>query len=420
MLLWGVWDKDMAHRTFYYIRIGLYGSVLVLCKSVGMEWALFAGIFMLIVYRTRKRGERFDTASVYETDIYHALFAMLSWVISIGSWMVFCLINRRVASLTNDGVQMVKAKNVQLAYFAKEKSLAFLEGFALYPMHTDKTWLLDLPVLAMIVIFIVAVIFMGKKEVITKGVKRQLLFFIVFTALVAYGIIYIGHLTIFAAETQYSTGQVMAISISRYGSPFVLGTMLLIMGIGLDSVERFDGGRPVTDKVVRGQMQTGTLKRLRFVYILYAVFILVTCDWVGVYNGLAGYRENVSEAIADRKAMIDTKEQDFLDALQYEELVAKRVLYLKDANDLRWVHNAYINYEAAPIAVVYNKISADTGADEMSRILTSSHARYVYAEPVDGTLQILKDLCDDEFEFGRLYRIKPDGRLELYYETADK
>ena len=98
-------------------------------------------------------------------------------------------------------------------------------------MHTNKTGALDLPVLFIFIVFIVALIIYRKRDTISRYEYKNLLGYVIVTAVVSYGIIFLGHITVFSMETQYSTGQVMAISISRYGAPFVLGTLILLMGI---------------------------------------------------------------------------------------------------------------------------------------------------------------------------------------------
>lgn len=421
MLLLTIWNLDTEHIKFYAFKLGILGSVLVLCKTVGMEWAVMAAVFMFLCFLYRRRGEKFNQASLLDRNIRYSIMVFGSWGLAIGSWMIFCLINRRVANLTSGGIKMVKSGQVNLLYYAQEKVPAFLEGFAIHPMHTDKTWGIDLPALGIFAIFIVLICIMKKLGLIDKEFKKSLLWFTILTAVVAYGIILIGHLTIFAAETQYETGQVMAISISRYGAPYVLGTMILLLGICINSIEKYDGGRPVADSIVKEHLLAGNLKQTRMLYVLIAVFILGTCDYGACVEGLFSYRDNVSEKAMERASMIDDEASDFLAMIENnDELVGKRVLYIRDAADTRWVHNAYINNEAAPVAVVYGSVSGESTLEDVQNIILASHARYLYVDDIEDVGEAFKMICDGDYSNRTLYRILSEYRIEEFYETMDE
>lgn len=420
-LLFTIWDIDQEHIRFYSVKLGITGAVLVLCKTIGMQWAVMAAVFMFICFRYRRKGEKFNQASLLDQNIRYAVLIFISWGVAIGSWMIFCLLNRRVANLTSGGIQMVKSGQFSLTYYAKEKVPLFLEGLALHPMHTDKTWAIDLPVAGIIAIFFLVIWIMKKNNLIEKGFGKCLNWYVVLSAIVTYGIILIGHLTIFATETHYDSGQVMAISISRYGAPFVIGIMILLLGIIIKNVVKYDGERPVTDSIVKDQLMAGNQKQIRILYAVVAIFIIITSDFGACYRGIVSYRNDLANKRAEREAMIDEEAADFISTIYgNDELRGKRVLYIRDGANIRWVHNAYINNEAVPVAVVYGSVTAESSLEDVQNIINASHAKYLYVDDIEGVEDIFQLISDGEFSNKTLFRILSAERLEEFYETMDE
>lgn len=419
LLLWAILGRKNEQTHFAYVRIALYGCVLVLCKTIGVLWGVFAFAFLLMCLRESKKRERYDSESLLSADLKYIISAVGAWAVTIGSWWISCLLKRRIAKLTTTGVQFAASGNFHIVENAKEKFPIFAQGLALYPMHTNNTGALDLPVLFICIIFIVALVIYMKKDIISKDSFKRLLTYIIITGVICYGVVFLGHVSIFSMETQYSTGQVMAISISRYGSPFVIGTMILLMGIWISSIERFDGGRPVAEHSVRESERSTTLKSLIIMYACFALFILLTCDYMGVYNGLKGYKASLEESKRAFEDMTDIA-RDFERALSAsDEFKGKRCLYLVNTDNYSWVKNAYINHEVAPVAVVYNEISSEMGSEQIRQILYASHASYLYVDSFEGVADIMNPLCTEAYEEGEMYNINSDGTISKYFVTVE-
>lgn len=420
-LLWAIWSRRKEQTLFAYSKIALYGCTMLLCKTIGVMWGLFAFAFLLLCLRENKKRERFDAESLLSTDLKYIIFAISSWAVAFGSWGVSCLAKRRIAKLTTSGVQMAAAGNLHIIDNIKEKLPVFVQGMALHPMHTNKTGALNLPALFIFIVFIAVLVIYRKRDILSEYVFKRLLSYVIITAVISYGIIFLGHITVFSMETQYSTGQVMAISISRYGSPFVLGTMILLMGIWISSIERFDGGRPVAEHNVRERERNSTLKSLILMYVGFALFILLTCDYMGVYNGIWGYRSTLEDS---KKAISDmiSDGKEFRQAVSgNDEFNGKRILYLQDAENSSWVKNSYISHDIAPVAAVYETISVEMGSEQIRQILFSSHAAYLYADSIEGIGEVLNPLCtEQQYEEGVVYNINSDGTISKYFVTVEQ
>lgn len=394
--LWAAYDNKEHSEAFYFIRMALYLSVLVLTKSVGIEWAFFGAVFFLLLY-----GKRLKEQGMMPGQKWKPVFWMgMACLFTEGSWLLFCLMNRRVAKLTGAGVRMALGGEFTLPDNTLIKMGHFLRGFAFHPMHIERTWGIDLSSLALLVLIIATVVFFYRAKIFEAWECRRILIFVVLTAFAAYGIIFLGHLTIFAGELQYLDDMVMAKSIARYGAPFSVGLLYLLMGV-------------VTAR-----------KNKTAVYGACLAFILLTTSLPGAYQTLYGYRETLAENLTGRADMIEADAQIFLEKagrLKKEkadgEIFEKRTLYLRDDHVIHWIKDTYISYEASPIPVVYGGIATDTMTQaDMEKRIRESHAKYLYADTVEGNPDALfaDMLAGEPFEYETFYEIiDTDGALRL-------
>lgn len=394
--LWAAYDDKGHKEGFYFTRMTLYLCVLVLTKSVGIEWAFFGVVFFLLLYIKRLKEQKISFKIKWKP-----VFGMcMACLLTEGSWLMFCLLNRRVAKLTGAGVKIALSGDFTLPDNTMIKMGHFLRGFAYYPMHMDNTWGMDLSSLAVFVLVIAVVVLFWKMQILQKWETRRMLLFIVVTALAAYGIIFLGHITIFAGELQYLDDAIMARSIARYGAPFSVGLIYLLMGIYIFSEKK--------SRVPA--------------YAVCLAFVLFTTSLPGAYQTLYGYRETLQEDIAGRDSMVEADAHTFIEkanALKEKDgaLFKTRTLYLRDDKTIHWIKDTYISYAASPIPVVYGGIATDTmiEADMVQRI-NESHAKYLYADKVEGNPGALFSgmLDGEDFEYETFYKIaEENGALRL-------
>ncbi len=375
-LLLTIMDSEEHGDLYYFGSIGLYTSVLLLTKSVGFEWAAFA----LVFYALFGRRSRKIFASVFTAAAF------------ISSWLLFCLINRRVAKLTGAGIKMATSGNYVPPENTADKLSYFFEGFWLLPMHADHNITIDLSTGAAVVLIFLLVFVLFKKGILERKEFRKLLVFLAISGALAYGIVFAAHITIFQTEDQYLDAYAMAVSISRYCAPFALGSLYLVMGIMLD--------RAGTSSAV---VKCGAALSVCL------LLIFLTADYSGVYRYLVGYRDSVSENEKYVSDMVGEDGRLIVESVSDEEYWGKRVLVLRDGHTYYWVHNTYISKEASPTALVYDGFLTEQDTkDTILQKLKDSHAKYFYVEDNEGISYELfsQVLGDEKFEPGKVYKIE--------------
>lgn len=394
-----VLDEKGHEKSFYYLRLALYLSVLVLIKSVGFLWAAF-GLAFLWIYRFRKgNGEWRRLAAV-----------TLAPALSGGSWLLFCLIMRRVAKLTGSALS-IAAGNLPLFLPGVRNQLvkAFLEAFAVWPLHRGKTWGIDLSALALFVLICIVIAVFGRCRLLEKGEALLLGIFLPVSGFIFYGINLVSHLTIFAAETQYLEPFAMVSSIERYGAPFTIGSLYLLAFVLLErrenAVPRFLCGRGIEH-----------IWRRYGAALFCLLFVILTANWPEVWRAVYGYRAELEEEKRAREEMISLESADFLKMLDgLEAGRGMRILYLRDAAADQWVKNSYVAFEASPFSLMFGGVNGETmNSRDVRDAMTASHAGYLYADDLpEKSLELFAPYAE-AFQPHTLYRISTEnGEIRL-------
>ncbi|MGN1179628.1 MAG: hypothetical protein ACI4SD_00335 [Suilimivivens sp.] len=394
--LTSVVDRQEHGERFYYGRLTLFLMVLVLCKNVGFLWVAF-GLLFLYGYHG------FVLKRFHKGMIAVTVFPVLTE----GSWLLFCLLNRRVAKLTGAAVQMATG-SMNVPEVQKEMINAYFTAFFRYPLHRWSTFAIDLSPLLLYLLLLLFVFLLYKRG---KIERRQGVFagiFLAVSGVCFYAINLLCHLTIFAVETQYLEPFGMVSSIERYGAPFTVGGLYLTADLAMRKK-----GKAAVEADGFWRTYGGILVCLAFVFL--------TADYNSAYRGLIGYRSEVSENRQDAEAMIDEAAAVFLEKTGGGQAgYHGRVLYLRDSSDVSWVRNTYISFYAAPVSVMYGNVSAKemTGEDIVQAIL-DAHAGYLYADEIENGRKLFEALTEDgTFEYGCLYRVVAEnGTVSL--EKAD-
>ena len=382
-------DAASRSRIFSNLRIALYLGVLVLVKSVGFLWAAFALVF---VWFWRLHG-----AADKKKEIRQLLCITALPAVSGGSWMLFCLLMKRVAKLTGAAVSMASGNLPILLEGTIQKLLhAYAEAFAARALHRDGFSWIGVSALALFVIFLIGIAWLYRRKLLTKTERNFLFVYVPLTGIVFYGINLVSHLTIFATETQYLEATGMIASIERYSAPFTVGTLYLLFGIFLERSPRLWG------KISP--------------YAALAAAVLLCANWGAVYDGMIGYRQRLDDDLQARSNMITEASEEFLEKMSKQDVGSgMRVLYLKNVQDAaQWVRNTYISFEASPVSVLFGGIGEDTTSGQVWELVQASHAGYLYADETDEALKELFAPYTEEFVWETLYRIQiNDGTLIL-------
>ncbi len=388
-LLCAIWDREGHTNIFYFGRIAVYTSVLFLTKSVGIEWAVFALIFWFLLYK--------KDFGIFKAAVPAALF--------YGSWLLFCLINRRVAKVTGLGIKMATGSYAVPAN-AMDKARYFFLGLWTMPMHADHNITFDLPIGGMFIVILAALVLLIKKGAFKKGEAKAVSVFFGLTFVVTYGLIFVAHVSLFQSEDQYLDAFAMTNSIARYGAPFILGCMYLLIMAALKWAVAGEGS---TGKIKAGNGLLGS-SYFGVVYSVIVIFILLTADYTGTAYGLHGYRATVADKAKYNSDMIDEGAAHFLETIDgREELWGHRVLNIRSSSFNHWVHDTYLSKEASPVPVIYETLMDDDTLQSMTDKIVNSHAQYLYVEPQEReSLEVFDSLMKDgkQFSTGHVYKIE--------------
>ena len=401
--LLAVTDRETTSDAFYYGRLALYLSVLVLVKSIGFVWVLF-GLLFFILYQFcgRTEPECGGDPPLPHADKRRLVFVALPPIVTGISWMAFCLLMRRITKTTATAVKYVTTDEYGISGYTGEFAKAFVKAFVGSPLHKDRSFVLDLTPLGLYLCICLLVIIFYRARILPKRAGRIVLWFSVISGALFYAIIFVAHITIFATETQYLEASGMISSIERYGAPFTVGTLLFLAGVWIDGSERLFSDTKLPAFFCR---YGG--------YLCFILFVALTAGYRVGYDGLIGYRGSTEDKLKERAAMIGADEQRFLDALGVlGKEHGTRVCYIRRDDEPRWVNNSYAAYEASPISVVYKSVNlADAPTEWMTEEIRSSHAAYLYAEETDADAGAVFDtvMREGTFSCGVLYAVTDDG-----------
>ncbi len=388
-------DREGRSRFFYYGRQALFLMILVLCKNTGIIWAAF-GLVFDYGYHFLARGEKECSYEERKADRRSLLLVTLLPMIAEGSWLGFCLLNRRVAKLTGAAFQMAFGK-MNIPAYQEDMVKAFGEAFFKWPFHRGNTIAIDLTPVSLYLLLLVFVFLLYRFRLLDQRKAWYVGVFFAISGIVFYVFNLLSHLTIFAVETQYLEPYGMILSIERYGAPFTIG------GLYLAGFYAMNGKRPWMGAAV------------------CLVFVLFTTDYRSAYQGLWGYRDTVNEVLARREEIVDSAAGDFLRAIgEWEKtdpgnagegIISRRVLYLRDISDLSWVRNTYVSFEAAPVPVMYGSVDTQgMKSQDLANAIKDSHAGFLYADKFAGDgAELFEPFLEGEFEYGCLYRIVRKG-----------
>lgn len=375
-----VTDRECGNA-FYYGRQALFLSVLVLCKNTGFVWMIFGLIFSFgyhsLVY---KRGERRKKA---------LLIVMALPLLTEISWLGFCFLNKRVAVLTDQAIQMA-AGSMGIPDYQEEMVKVFIQAFIRYPLHRWNTIAVDLSPLGMYLLLILFVFLLYQFHVVDKYLAVFMEIFFILSGILFYSFNLISHLTIFARETQYLDPATMILSIERYGAPFFIGGMYLTAYFALNSRKQMAGA------------------------VLCIIFVFLTTDYASAYYAVNGYKKEINSKLAIRKERVDESAEEFLRAIGAGQRGSiGRVLYLCDIADVNKGNYTFINFEAAPVSVMYKGIDRETmNSEDIAGAVRKAHAGFLYINPLsDSGEELFRPFIKDEkLEYNCLYRVcEEDG-----------
>lgn len=359
-------DRKDVSPWLYYGRQALYLMVLVLCKNTGFVWYAFAILFSA-GFQILKRKEE-ESGWTKKLAVRGTLLVMLFPLLSGGGWFAFCYFHRRVAKLTGTAVQMATG-GMNIPEVKEQMIRVFAEAFVKWPLHRSATRMFDFsPLVLLIFLILIYIILIAQKKLKRKN-GCFLLLYLLFTAGVFYSFVLVSHLTVFAVETQYLEPYGMVSSISRYGAPFTIGGLYLLAYYVMNAWEDNRG------------------------FYFCALVVLLSADYQSAYRAIWGYRSDIQNEILRREEILDEAAYEFADRVGAgTDSEINRVLYVRDVSDVSWVRNTYLNFEAAPVSVMYASVDlAGVNSEELLRLMEEAHASHLYIEGTLYTSEILRE-----------------------------
>lgn len=333
------------------------------------------------------------------------LLTALLPILTEGSWLLFCLLMRRVAKLTGTAVRMATG-SMQLPGYSEKMVHSFVEAFFTYPLHRWKTIAIDLSPFALYLLLLILTVVMYKLGRWEKEKAVYTGIFFAISGVIFYTFNLISHLTIFVIEEQYLEPFGMVSSIERYGAPFTIGGLYVIGFLYLNRKKEMESrsGNPYLP------------------YLICFLFVFLFADHKMAYEGLIGYRDNVEEVMQDRQEIVGEAGAEFLTALEKAEDMStngekngitetngRRVLYLRDGRNLSWVQNTYVSFEASPVSVMYGSfLPEEQKAEDVVRAIRESHAEYLYVdESGEGEERVFHGMTEEgDFCYNTLYKVE--------------
>lgn len=323
---------------FHEVNQYLLLAVLSLSKNTAFLWLFLAVLFYMVIH--------IFVAKDFRIKAFLKLVA--SPVLALGSWYGFCLIMRRVAKLTGSAVSMVTG-TTSLPEYQGELTRVYVNAFLKYPLHRYENGIINLSPLSLLILFIVAVTVLCLFKKVSKKEGVVLGIYIIIAGAAFYIFDLVCHLTIFANETQYLEEFAMVSSMERYGAPFTIGIMMLLIYLSLKNAKKWVS------------------------VVVISLFIMLTTDYESTYRTVNGYRKTIDETMNTRSEIIDEKGWNFLKEIEGKK--NERILYVRDVNDISWVRNTYMAFEASPVSLVFRNMDLEvTDMSEIEAAMKELHA----------------------------------------------
>ena len=222
------------------------------------------------------------------------------------------------------------------------------------------------PLVLLLFLLAVYILLIVRKK-LDRGMGRFLLIYTAITAMLFYTLVLISHLTVFAVETQYLEPYGMVSSISRYGAPFTIGGLYLLAYYVMQSFPDNRG------------------------FYLCTLVVLLSSDYASAYRAIWGYRTGVQEELTKREEILDDAAYEFAEKVGAgTDSEITRVLYVRDSSDVSWVRNTYLNFEAAPVSVMYANVDlSEVSREELLHLMGEAHATHLYIEGMLYTAETL-------------------------------
>lgn len=389
MLILSALDSDRVSH-IYYLKILLYGCLILLLRTWGILWLIPAVIICII----RIKNER-----DYVEDIRYLIIVPALWLIEAASWVTLCILMHRHSELTAYMLRAFSGKTGMITEFS-HKLLEFIKALMISPILAYRIGLIRLSPLITLILFILIIRLFNKKGTLDDKAKKILSVHAIVMFIVVYGFIFFQYLHIWESPQMTITQ-----TVERYGIPYMLSLLIILFGLFIKLCDSEDMEVALREDNVDRQVNNMAAKAVYVVYGILVAFILLSADYSFVS------KDTATESDSSVSLSVPGADQFIKEADAHVELRGRRVLYLTDDSIDKKTKDA-LSYELSPVAVVYAQITDDFNAEALNSAIANSEAQFVYCDIYgENITSVLSDMCEETWENGRVYQIRADGTL---------
>jgi len=380
-----------------YLSLGIMLSVLTLTKSVGIQWAAFALIFILLMEHPVLKFKK--------QQLWLAT-PVLSWL----SWNVFCRISGRTTYLTQLLKSSVTGQSSQDMYLEYGEAMKKSFFKALKFNQQTSTANLGLGTTDFIVLFLVFLIIWWAIKLIDRHEFGKIFTFMLVTGVAEYAILLFSVLTMFIHETWYTEYEFMLVLLKRYGAPYIIGFLLVVVGV---LFERINDN---TLAFIRLKFFVKNKKTIIWIAVIAVQLLFVPFEqeikkYVTYRDNEAPVEYDYNEAVYQKN--IEEQRPYFISSVnalgELTDFKAEKILIIHDETVWKQYELRNLRYYVAPLCI-YSEIADNIDVQSMTQLVADNKFTGICFISDDTGNNIPKQLgFDDNTETFKVYRINTNN-----------
>lgn len=331
--------NNKSKQWISYISMSLLLAVLVLTKSIGIQWSIFAIIFIIgiDIVREKKINRKWACCIVFPIAIYE-------------SWIIFCKVFERTTYLvTSLNTAVQGQKEDLLVQYGKKLAITFSR--ALFLKQQNSIFGIGVSVFVCFLLILIFVLILYKIKALNKSEFRFIFGFVFTCGVIEYGILLFSVETMFIDEYEnYLNVEHMVMLLRRYGCPYLIGSLMLILSIWFKT--NLTG--ILKNKSLIGLSEKISIERIIWIPIIILSILIspISLQWeryVSYRNDESWIEQNIAEVKPELKPVFDS-----IDTVRNKN--EEKVLFVLDEN-ASWCtfdNQVYIRYYASPLATDVN------------------------------------------------------------------
>lgn len=366
--IWGLSLLMISKRrnTFDDINISLSLAVLVLVKSIGIEWALLSIVFYCIL-----RGKQLKDSNIHWIIIIS--FPLLIYF----SWVYFCRINERVTYLT----QTIKVKvgaSEEFKNYGSELAKVFW-GALFRPLQNEGIF-----GISYVGVMLLTILFLyrtykkhGNMHYLTLGI------FILLTGVLEILVLLYSVEVMFIGEySNYLDPEHMLLLVKRYGSPYTFGCLTILTYICLEYIRK---------------STNNNVKYTSGFQLLLICFMFCFVPWKSYLTDLALYRLDDSKLdYAYENQAITYEDKTIGECIDiHSKILVVLALDNENFDIMRF------RYELAPVVSVYEYFTSFDNVDTFKNYIGNNKITHIYI--INDYDNAFYSLTDGGIQVDRIY-----------------